>query len=45
MTSKNPTRYTPRHVPAPVFFVDPATGDVVELDFSTAEFKPAKGDK
>lgn len=40
MTNPNPTTYTPAPTPAPVYFVDPATGEVLELDLSTATFTP-----
>jgi hypothetical protein len=43
MISK-PSKYETSKPAVPVFFVDPATGDVLELDLKTVEFTK-KGSK
>jgi hypothetical protein len=36
------TKHSKRPAPAPVYFVDPATGDVLTLDLRTAEYKAVR---
>lgn len=40
-----PTKYLPKPVPAPVYFVDPATGDVLALDLASVTFPKTKEPK